>query len=99
MYEFFRIRKSAQQITNEIMATDNDNELPQTQSQSNNLDETFSQLDENTPNAWGRLANKLKKMRTVGMFDSIDFWIKFSLHFFNKQLNSLQCIFIGCQYQ
>lgn len=54
------------------MATDNDNELPQTQSQSNNLDETFSQLDDNTPNAWGRLVNKLKKMRTVGMFHRVN---------------------------
>lgn len=48
------------------MATDNDNDLPQTQSQSNNLEETFSQLDENTPDAWGRLVNKRKEMKTVG---------------------------------
>lgn len=48
------------------MTSENDYELPQTQSQSNNLDETFSQLDENCPEAWGRLTNKNRALRTVG---------------------------------
>lgn len=49
------------------MTSENDYELPQTQSQSNNLDETFSQLDENKPDAWGRLINKNKALKVVGM--------------------------------
>lgn len=48
------------------MAAEQDSELPQTQSQSNNLDETFSQLDENGPDAWGRLIHKYKSLKTVG---------------------------------
>lgn len=48
------------------MATDYDNDLPQTQSQSHNLEETFSQLEDNQPNAWGRLTNKQKNVKTVG---------------------------------
>lgn len=50
------------------MASENDYELPQTQSQSNNLDETFSQLEESSPDAWGRLVNKNKALKIVGMF-------------------------------
>lgn len=49
------------------MASDNDYDLPQTQSQSNNLDETFSQLDDSSPDAWGRLINKSKLLKIVGM--------------------------------
>lgn len=49
-----------------IMASDNDYELPQTQSQSNILDETFSQLEDNSPDAWGRLVNKSKLLEIVG---------------------------------
>lgn len=48
------------------MAAESETDLPQTQSQSNNLDETFSQLDENGPDAWGRLVHKYKTLRTVG---------------------------------
>lgn len=48
------------------MASDEENDLPQTQSQSHNTEEQFSQNAEEGNDAWGRLMAKNKSFNTVG---------------------------------